>query len=466
VNDPTNQQLLRDYAERHSEVAFTELVRRHVDLVHSAARRMTDDTHSAEDVTQAVFMALAQNAARLSRHPVLSGWLHTAARHLAAKTVRAAARRQLREQEAAAMNQPSANEPSWDDVAPHLDAALGELNDAERDAILLRYFEKKSAPEIAALIGTSTAAAQKRVTRAVERLRESFSRRGVTIGTGGLALVLGAHAVQAAPMGFAATISTTTLAAPAVSAAGLITTTKALVMTTLQKAIVAITLATLAGAGVYEARQASQLRKQNQALEQQQAPLAEQLRQLRNNEDAANGLASLRQENEQLKSNQTELIKLRGEVGALQREANDADQRAKAAEDKLSAAFSSASVFKGHEAATINSAKMLSLQFLVFAGNHDNQFPTNLIQLRQQMGSDFSNSAIGLFEVIAPGTNWSAHPNAVVLRERIAQQAIDGTWERIYAFADGSVQKALSNDGNFEAWEKVNTYSPPPSQNQ
>ena len=121
---------------------------------------MTGDAHAAEDVTQSVFLALAQNAARLSGHPVLSGWLHTTARHLAAKSVRTAVRRQSREQEAVVMNQLSDNEPLWDNLAPHLDAALGELNDAERDAILLRYFEKKSASEIAALIGISASAAQ------------------------------------------------------------------------------------------------------------------------------------------------------------------------------------------------------------------------------------------------------------------------------------------------------------------
>ena len=86
MNDLTDQQLLRDYAERRSETAFAELVRRHIDLVHSAAFRMTGETQSAKDVTQAVFAALAQNAARLTRHPVLSGWLHTTARNLAAKT--------------------------------------------------------------------------------------------------------------------------------------------------------------------------------------------------------------------------------------------------------------------------------------------------------------------------------------------------------------------------------------------
>ena len=280
---------------------------------------MTGNAHSAEDVTQAVFMALAQNAGRLARHPVLSGWLHTTARRLAAKTVRTATRRQLREQEAAAMNQNSSNENEalWEDVAPHLDAALGELNDAERDALLLRYFEKKSAPEIAARIGISAAAAQKRVTRAVERLRESFSRRGIAVGTGGLIVALGGHAVQATPIGFAATISTAALAGKAVSASTVITTTKAIAMTTLQKTMITATLAVFAGAGIYEARQATQLREQNQKLEQQQAPMAEQNQHLQNADDPANSLASLREENAQLKSNQTELLKLRGEVDAL-----------------------------------------------------------------------------------------------------------------------------------------------------
>lgn len=131
----SDQQLLRDYAERRSEPAFTELVRRHVDLVHSAAFRLTGEAHSAQDVTQAVFVTLAQNAVRITEHPVLSGWLHTTTRNLAAKSVRAAVRRQTHEQEAAAMNEllSPAPEASWKEIAPHLDAALGEgRNQANR----------------------------------------------------------------------------------------------------------------------------------------------------------------------------------------------------------------------------------------------------------------------------------------------------------------------------------------------
>jgi DNA-directed RNA polymerase specialized sigma24 family protein len=51
VNDQTDAQLLQAYAERHSEPAFAELVRRHLDFVHSAAMRMVCDSHLAEDVS-------------------------------------------------------------------------------------------------------------------------------------------------------------------------------------------------------------------------------------------------------------------------------------------------------------------------------------------------------------------------------------------------------------------------------
>ncbi|MDB6027141.1 MAG: hypothetical protein JWM68_3364 [Verrucomicrobiales bacterium] len=214
MNDLTDQQLLRAYAESDSEESFTFLVDRHVDLVYSAALRQVCDTHSAKDVTQAVFVALAQNAASLARHPVLSGWLHSTTRNLAAKTVRTNVRRQAREQEAAAMNELFAAEPaaSWDDIAPHLDAALGELSQPDRDALLLRYFDKKSAREMAQILCISDEAAQKRVNRAMDRLREIFSKRRPALGASGLVALLSVNAVQSAPVGLAVTISATALA--------------------------------------------------------------------------------------------------------------------------------------------------------------------------------------------------------------------------------------------------------------
>src|SRR4051794_26283467 len=157
MNGVTDQQLLHDYCEHQSEAGFSELVERHVDFVYSAALRMVRDPHLAEDVTQAVFMALAQNARQLSKHPILSGWLHRTAQNLAVKTIRSDIRRRAREEEAAAMNEiaPTESQDLWDKVAPHLDNALGELSEADRDALLLRYFQRKSAREMAETLGTS-----------------------------------------------------------------------------------------------------------------------------------------------------------------------------------------------------------------------------------------------------------------------------------------------------------------------
>ena len=66
------------------------------------------------------------------------------------------------------------SESSCESIAPHLDVALGELNEADRDALLLRYFEHKSAREMAGLLGISEDAARKRITRTLHALKERF----------------------------------------------------------------------------------------------------------------------------------------------------------------------------------------------------------------------------------------------------------------------------------------------------
>lgn len=329
MNTRTDQELLREFADTRSETAFAELVRRHVDLVHSAALRMLADTDQAKDVTQGVFMAVAQSANELVHHPVLSGWLHRTARNLAANVVRTNVRRQRREQEAAAMNELLSTGPdaSWEHIAPHLDAALGSLSDSDRDAVMLRYFEKKSAAEMATVLGINDAAAQKRVNRAVERLREFFANRGVTIGTGGLVAVVTANAVQAAPLGLAATISVAALAGTAATTSTLIAaTTKTIAMTTLQKTLVTATVAVLAGAGTYQAKQAHYARAQVQTLQQQQAPLTDQIQRLQNERDnATNRAVALAEELADMRKRNSDLLRLRSEVTALRQQLDQAN---------------------------------------------------------------------------------------------------------------------------------------------
>jgi RNA polymerase sigma factor (sigma-70 family) len=265
----TDSQLLRDFAEHRSEEAFAELVRRHLDFVHSAARRLVRDELLAQDVTQGVFAALAENAATLIPHPVLSGWLHRTARNLAAQTIRTDVRRQAREQEAAIMQNLLAVEPEthWENVAPLLDEAMDELPEPDRHALLLRYFERKSAREMAETLGISEEAAQKRCRRALEKLRDYFVRQGVPVGTAGLVAGISVHAVEAAPVGLAATIS----AAGLLSGASITTTTasvaaQTIAMTTLQKSLVVATLTCAVGIALYQGMQASAARKEAAAL--------------------------------------------------------------------------------------------------------------------------------------------------------------------------------------------------------
>ena len=327
MNDQPDSQLLRAYAEHRSEPAFAELLRRHVDFVYSAALRMVCDSHLAEDVTQGVFVALAKNASQLTDHPVLSGWLHRTAQNIAAQTVRTDVRRRAREQEAVAMNEllSSETDASWEHIAPHLDAALGELNELDRDALLLRYFERKSAREIAQTLDISDDAAQKRVSRAVERLREFFAKRGLTVGASGLVVVIFANAVQAAPVGLAVTISTAAaLAGTTIATTAIATATKAIAMTLLQKTIVSVTIVAAVGAGIFEARQVSKLRSEVQTLQQQQAPLADQLTQLRTeNEHLSNQVAQAKDAQALSAEQSSELLKLRGKSSLAQTDSRE-----------------------------------------------------------------------------------------------------------------------------------------------
>jgi RNA polymerase sigma factor (sigma-70 family) len=272
-------------------------------------------------VTQATFLALAKNAAQLTERPVLAGWLHRTAQNIAAQTVRTDVRRRAREQEAAAMNELLADSgtiapPAWSEIAPHLDAALGELSEPERDAVLLRYFQRQSAREMAQTLGISDEAAQKRVSRAVERLREFFVTRGVTVGASGLAVVISANAVQAAPVSLALTISAAaTLTGTTLATAATVTATKTIAMTALPKTIVTATVAILAGIGIYVARENTKLRDHIKRQDTQQQSLAEQLEQLSADQEyTQQQLAAARDTNEQLNRDREELLKLRADV--------------------------------------------------------------------------------------------------------------------------------------------------------
>ncbi len=209
-------ELLCRYAEARDEAAFAELVRRHIDLVHSVALRQAQgDAQLAKDAVQLVFVDLARKAAPLSRHVTLAGWLHTSARFAANKLIRGEQRRRTREQEAAAMPETTDHAIDWEQMRPLLDEGVAQLNAADRDAVVLRFYQKRTHLEIGTAFGLSENSANKRVERALEKLRAYFSKRGVTTTAAALAGVISANSVQAAPAGLAERITSGALAAPA-----------------------------------------------------------------------------------------------------------------------------------------------------------------------------------------------------------------------------------------------------------
>jgi RNA polymerase sigma factor (sigma-70 family) len=204
--------LLREFAATESESAFAALVERHVNLVYSTALRSVGGNHAAEEIVQAVFIVLAQKAGKLSPRIVLSGWLYQTTRLTAANFLRGEIRRQKREQEAymqSILNETDAS--AWPQIAPLLDDALAKLGEADRNAIVLRFFENKSLAEVGTALGASEDAAKMRVNRALEKLRKIFGKRSVTLSATLIAGAAAANSVQAAPAGLAATISTVAL---------------------------------------------------------------------------------------------------------------------------------------------------------------------------------------------------------------------------------------------------------------
>ena len=207
--DAQDMDLVREFVRDNSDAAFAELVRRHLNLVYSVARRCTGNDEDARDVAQAVFNILARKAAGLHRQTLLPGWLYEATRFTAARLLRTDARRRAREQEA--YMQSTLNETSrasvWEQLAPHLEAAMSRLAERDRALLVLRFYQNKTGPEAAALLGVCENTLHKRVARALEKLRLIFAKQGVTLSGEAIAGAISTNSIQVAPAGLMAAVT-------------------------------------------------------------------------------------------------------------------------------------------------------------------------------------------------------------------------------------------------------------------
>jgi len=324
VNVATSSaELLRAYAATGAEAPFSELVRRHVDLVYSAAlRRGAGDATLAAEVAQTVFTDLARKAR--SPRPSeaesvlgavsLSGWLYHHTGFVAATAIRSEVRRRDREKTAMLL-QAQTDATDWSRVAPVLEEAMAELPDRDRDALVLRFFEKESFARIGAALGASEDAARMRVDRALDRLRESLAQRGVTSTAAALGSSLTAFGVAPAPAGLAAAITSATAAAVAVPVAA--SAVPFFVFKPIPLAVstgLAVVALWIAGYQTWDAR------TRLAAAERDRVALGAEIARLQAEREAARLVAVSVEKLAPLRPEQAELLRLRGELARLRRE--------------------------------------------------------------------------------------------------------------------------------------------------
>ncbi|HXI73035.1 MAG TPA: sigma-70 family RNA polymerase sigma factor [Verrucomicrobiae bacterium] len=462
----TDAELLHEFAATHSEPAFAELVHRHVNLVYSAAlRQVNGDAHLAQDVAQTVFTDLARKAGSLASRETLTAWLYTSAHFAATNKVRGENRRRDREEEF--MREPineSAPEPDWEKLRPVLDDAMHELKEADREAVLLRYFENRQFVEVGAKLGLNENAARMRVERALEKLRDIFTKRGITPATA-LASVISANAVQLAPAGLAATLTTSSIIS---AGTGTITLMKILTATKLKLAASVLVVAGATTALVLQHQTQENLRADNTTLTQQLAQLQT------DNESLSNRLAAAGDAKSLSDDKMRELLKLRGEVGVLRRQVGELgklqEQNQELRNEVLAAhqeqiRLPTEGQYEWHQTNTINAARFVLLGMIIFSGDNHDRFPTNFSQistLTEGMTNQTSGVGTEAFELVNAGSaNNQESFKKIVIREQAPFQTTDGKWARTYGFADGHVEVPISADGNFGAYETQHKVASP-----
>jgi RNA polymerase sigma factor (sigma-70 family) len=457
----SDAELLRDYAETGAETAFAELVHRHTNLVYSCALRQVGSPDIAAELAQKVFVGLARGARNLSTktagYASLAGWLCRSTRNLSLNHRRDEFRRQSRERQAMeTLNPASETAVDWEQVRPVLDEAMSSLSEPDYDALVMRFFQNQDLRAVGLALGVSDDTAQKRVSRALDKLRELLHHRGITTTAGALSIVLTSNAVQAAPAGLAATIST---AAVLTGTTATMLTHAAMNWITLKSAATIAIAAVAAGTGTYlwQQYQINDLGSQNRDLMAQRDSLTKE------RDDAVAVAAAKNNAPDNLQADKDELLRLRGEVGGLRRQTNELN-RLRQRNQELQASLAQAqqntqtddAAAKQMALGKLNDTKKLDLLLIMYASDHQNQFPTNVNDATNYWNSaDGPMSFQNQYELVAQGSiaGISNAADTIAVREK-EPWLRNGKWLKAYGFVDGHAVIMAEPPEGFAAWEQ------------
>ena len=448
--------LLRQYVKDGSHEAFGQLVERHCNLVWSAAYRILGDADLARDVAQTTFATLARKGGRLPRSVVVAGWLYQAARLSAAMMARTDSRRIEREKQAMQFQENSQTDPDHtkavEELQPLLDDALGELDEADRNAIVLRFLSGRSLAEVGAALGGSEDAARMRISRALDKLRVSFRRRGVEVSGGIIGAALGSAASQTAPPALAATLAAGALTgaslAPALSLLTLMNT----------KIIIGLAAASMAGGLVWQHHQLQETQADNAALKRQLTNQAAPSPAVPVDSVDAEELKRLRDEH-------LELMRLRGQYAQLLNRPVPAQPGKPRGAQPVQAPADDSKESPETErliATRVQALKALGMMGRLWANDHADTMPTNKSQMVGvlNMGHWPPEASLDHFEFLDHPRPVSEGEHILILMRDQPIQLHDGRWERHYLFVDGMVTPVFSVDGDFDTFEAAHTAIP------
>jgi RNA polymerase sigma-70 factor (ECF subfamily) len=155
--------------------AIAALYRHHVDAIHRYVRYRVPDTPAAEDLTAEVFLRMVEGLPRYHQNGApFEAWLYRIA---AARVADYYRRRKRRPQESLTDAEPDRAElPERrlqdEEEETALRIALRQLSAEQQDVLVLRFVERKSHAEVAALLGKSVTAIKSTQHRALNRLAE------------------------------------------------------------------------------------------------------------------------------------------------------------------------------------------------------------------------------------------------------------------------------------------------------
>jgi RNA polymerase sigma factor (sigma-70 family) len=196
--------LLQRFARQRDEDAFAELVARHGPLVCGVCRRLLHDAALAEDVFQATFLVLAQKAATGNWRAGIGPWLHAVAVRLCRKALSRLPTTPVDPDTLSAVtahNESPASQLDREDTLRLLDEELARLPETLRHPLVLCYLQGLTRDEAARQLGISLATLKRRLERGRRLLHARLSRRGITLASAGLGVLISTAPLTAGEAG-------------------------------------------------------------------------------------------------------------------------------------------------------------------------------------------------------------------------------------------------------------------------